>query len=147
MLERNTDLTQLPLTSLQQLYFTEMRKQEQQLIQKVNNKIRLNEMKHSFTKCKEQTTTSPSGRYLGYYKSLLVSGGKDNNGEMAALSNDILTMYNVIINSALSLGTPLQRWKQSIVIMIEKEQNNNRMKKLRVIKIYEADYNLIIKYF
>ena len=31
--------------------------------------------------------------------------------------------------------------------MTEKEKNNHRSNRLRVINIYEADYNLILKYF
>ena len=31
--------------------------------------------------------------------------------------------------------------------MIEKEKNNHRINRLRVINIYESDYNLILKYF
>ena len=60
---------------------------------------------------------------------------------------EILSAYNAIINAALKLGTPLHRWKQSKVLMIEKEKNNHRINRLRVINIYEADYNLILKYF
>lgn len=41
---------------------------------------------------------------------------------MKALSHEMLSAYNVIINSALELGTPLKRWEQSIVLMIEKEK-------------------------
>ena len=31
--------------------------------------------------------------------------------------------------------------------MIEKEKNNHHINRLRVIDIYEANYNLILKYF
>ena len=66
---------------------------------------------------------------------------------MVSFSNEMLTTYNVTINSALVLGTPLQRWERSIVLMIEKKQNNHCINMLRVINIYEADYTLILKYF
>ena len=79
-------------------------------------------MTYAFTKWKERTTTSPSGRHLGHYKALTVSDGEDNNEVMKALSFEMLSSYNVIINAALALGTPLQRWEQSIVLMIEKEK-------------------------
>ena len=84
VLEGTVDLTQLPLTKLQQLYFKEMKKTEQPLIKKVKNKISLGEMKYAFTKWKERTTTSPSGRhlYLCHYKALTVSDGEDKNEEM-----------------------------------------------------------------
>ena len=77
-------------------------------------------MKCIFAKWKERIITSLSDRYLGYYKSLIVSDGEDNNEVMIKFSNEILTIYNVIINSTLVLGTPLQRWERSIVLMIEK---------------------------
>ena len=147
VLDGTVNLKQLPLTTLQQLYFKEMKKTEQPLIKKVKNKISLDEMKYAFTKWKERTTTSPSGRHLGHYKALTVSDGEDLNEGLKAFSLKMLSAYNVIINAALKLGTPLHRWEQSIVLMIEKEKNNHRINRLRVINIYEADYNLILKYF
>ena len=130
------DLSQLPLTKLQQLYFTEMKKTEKPLINKVHNKISLNEMKYAFTKWKERTPTSPSGRHLGHYKTLIVSDGEEINEKLKAFSYEMLSAY-----------TPLYRWEQSLVLMIEKEKNDHRINRLRVINIYKADYNLILKYF
>ena len=104
-------------------------------------------MKYAFTKWKDRTRTSPSGRHLGHYKVLIVSNGEEDNEEMKAFSHEILTAYTLIINSALALGTPLHRCEQSIVLMIEKDKNNHRTNRLRVIKVYEAYYNLILKYF
>ena len=124
-----------------------MKKTEKPLINKVHNKISLDEMKYAFTKWKERTPTSPSGRHLGHYKALIVSDGEEYNDELQAFSFEILSAYNVIINSAFALGTPLHRWEQSIVLMIENEKNNHRINRLRVINIYKADYNLILKYF
>ena len=104
-------------------------------------------MKYAFIKCKERKTASSSGRHLSHYKALIVSDGEENNEEMKALSHEILSAYNVIINPALALGTPLDRWEQSILLMIEKEKNNHRINSLRVINIYPADYNLNFIYF
>ena len=78
---------------------------------------------------------------------MIVSDGEGNNEELQAFSFEILSAYNEIINSALALGTPFHRWEQSIVLMTEKEKNIHRINRLRVINIYEADYNLILKYF
>ena len=77
-----------------------MKKTEQPLIKKVKNKISLDEMTYAFTKWKERTTTSLSGRHLGRYKALTVSDGEDNNEVMKAFSLEILSAYNVIINAA-----------------------------------------------
>ena len=76
-------------------------------------------MTYAFTKWKERTTTLPSGRHLGHYKALTVSDCEDKNEKMKAFSLEMLSTYNVIINTALALGTPLHRWEQSIVLMIE----------------------------
>ena len=103
-------------------------------------------MTFTFTKWKDRTTTSPSGRHLYHYKTLIVSDGEDKNEELKAFSLEILSAYNIIINAALALGTFLHRWKQYIVLMIEKEKHNHRINRLRVINIYEANYNLILKY-
>ena len=96
-----------------------MKKTEQLLIKKVKNKISLDEMKYAFTKWKERTTTSPSGRHLCHYKALTVSDCEDKNEEMKTFSLEMLSTCNVIINAALALGTPPHRWEQSIILMIE----------------------------
>ena len=82
-------------------------------------------MTYAFTKWKERTTTSPSGRHLGHYKALSVSDGEDKNEVMKAFSLEILLAYNVIINTASALGTPLHRCEQSIVLMIKKEKKQS----------------------
>ena len=59
----------------------------------------------------------------------------------------MLHIHNVMINSSLSLGVPLHRWTTSEVIMIPKEPNNIQINRLRLINLYEADYNLVLKFF
>ena len=97
-----------------------MQKSEKPIIHKVKNKINLDEMQYAFTKWKERTTTSPLGRHLGHYKALIVSDGEESNEVMQIFSHEMLNAYNVIINPALALGTPLHCWEQSTVLMIEK---------------------------
>ena len=109
VLEGTVDLTQLPLTKLQQLYFKEMKNTEQPLIKKVTHNISLDEMTYTFTKWKERTITSQSGRHLGHYKALTVSDDEDKNEEMKVFSLEMLSSYNVIVNAVLALGTPLHR--------------------------------------
>ena len=91
VLDGTMNLKQLSLTTLQQLYFKEMKKIEQPLIKKVKNKVSLDEMKYTFTKWKERTTTSPSGRHLGRYKALTVSDEEDKNEGLKAFSLEMLS--------------------------------------------------------
>ena len=45
-------------------------------------------MKYAFTKWKDRTRTSPSGRHLGHYKVLIVSNGEEDNEEIKAFSHE-----------------------------------------------------------
>ena len=59
----------------------------------------------------------------------------------------MLPIHNIIINSATSTDIPLKRWTLSEVIMIQKELNNPRINRLRVLNKYETDLNLVFKLF
>ena len=103
-------------------------------------------MKYVFTKWKEIATTLTSGRHIGFYKALIVSDDEKNE-EMVSFSSEMLKTYNVITKLDLVLGKALQRREQSIVLMIEKEQNNHRINRLQMIKSYEANCNLSSRIF
>ena len=59
----------------------------------------------------------------------------------------MLSIHNTMINEPLVIDTPLERWTISEVIMIPKDKDTPKINRLRVINKYEADYNLILKYF
>lgn len=59
----------------------------------------------------------------------------------------MIQTFSTIINATIESGNSLQRWLLSIVIMIEKNSNTPRINKLRIINIYEANYNLLQKFF
>jgi hypothetical protein len=91
-------------------------------------------------------STSPSGRHLGRYKCLFKNDGyTDFTDEDPDPNNKILGVYYNVATAALQWGISLQRWKNSITTMIEKQPGFPQINKLRVIHLYEADYNLILK--
>ena len=59
----------------------------------------------------------------------------------------MISTHNTIINLATSTRIPLKRWTLSEVIMIQKELNNPKINRLRVLNKYETDLNLVFKYF
>ena len=59
----------------------------------------------------------------------------------------MLQTFNTIINATIESGHPLKRWLFSIFIMIEKILNTPRINEFRIINIFEADSNLIQKFF
>ena len=45
------------------------------------------------------------------------------------------------------MGNQLNRWLTSIAMMIEKDRNNVQINRLRIINLYEVDYNFILKFY
>lgn len=119
------------------------------------DKITLLEFKGKIKSWKESTSTSPSGRHLGRYKSLYAQGpyhydpdgDPESNEKYLQLSDkqkDIADAILAIINYCITSGYTLKRWKTIINTMIFKEVGNYKIHRLRVIHIYEADFNLLL---
>ena len=108
------------------------------------------EFRGKMTAWKESTTTSPSGRHLGWYKTLYtnistceeteIEGEVSIATKQEAISSLILSVVNYCIRHTHILN----RWKKIVNIMIFKEQSNYKIHRLRVIHIYEADFNLLL---
>jgi hypothetical protein len=91
----------------------------------------------------ERTTTSPSGRHLGHYKILLRLQIYNQFNEN--ISKRILYSIYQVIKVMAMIGETLPRWCNVSTCMIEKVKGLSRIDKLRVIHLYEADYNLVLK--
>ena len=105
----------------------------------------------SFTKkmksWKEKTSTSPSGRHLGHYKTLVStidrSLEKGKITDLKLIQTDILKCYVGLINYCVHHRYCLQRWKTIVNMMIYKEPGNVKIHRLRVIHLYEADQSTL----
>jgi hypothetical protein len=104
-------------------------------------------------KWRESTSTSPSGRHLGIYKTLVTvylnSSGEfdaEEEGTMPSKykAESILGIIYGLATTAARLGFYLQRWTKVINVMIYKEPGNFNLDKLRVIHLFEADFNLTV---
>jgi hypothetical protein len=73
-------------------------------------------------------------------ESTRADNSEDLNGDRLTL---LLHAHLAIINYCLHHGYSLNRWKDIINVMILKEPSNTKVHRLRVIHIFEADYNLI----
>ena len=60
-----------------------------------------------FSKWKEKTTTSPSGRHLGHYKAILQEP-------------DLIQYHCIMASLPLTYGFTPKRWTKAIQIMLEK---------------------------
>ena len=108
------------------------------------------DMKRKYTRWKESTTTtSPSGRHLGHWKSLwkhpchdLDDKGKEH---FYIAEQQLQTLYVNMINYAVKHRYhSYQRWKQIVNNMIYKEKGHQKVHRLRVIHIYESDLNFLL---
>ena len=112
--------------------------------------ININDFKGKIKKWRESTTTSPSGRHLGRYKALLTNmkhTNTDNDTPTIPYEEQqtfIITSIIAVINFCIQRNHTLLRWKKVINTMIFKESGNYKIHRLRVIHIYEADFNLLL---
>jgi hypothetical protein len=119
-------------------------------------------MVEGFHKWREKTTTSPSGKHLGIYRTLTktykgqyekkdkkneTTESKETTTKLKTTSKEILTIQQLLMNTAIKHCVTLERWETIHNLFIEKQPGNPLLEKLRVIHIYEADWNLLSKYF
>jgi hypothetical protein len=119
---------------------------QQNTLPSIDNSLTFLEFRKALVKWNEATSTSPSGRHLGHYKTLLRSDHCQLYDQHYSDPKDrILQVYYDILSQASISGISLQRWQNSTTAMIEKIPGCPKINKLRVIHLYEADYNIILK--
>jgi len=105
----------------------------------------------------ERTSTSPSGRHLGIYKALAkhFPPPKDKTKETNSpepldplkSGNDVLKLVIMMMELAVMHTHTYDRWKTIWTLLLEKDPGNPKIDQLRTIHLYEADYNLLLKWF
>jgi hypothetical protein len=124
----------------------------------LSDRMTLQDMIRGFSKWRESTSTSPSNKHLGIYKTLVQyynytekrkSYGNNNqpNEPVSDTAHTALQIQLLLINLAIAHTHTLERWKCVHNFFIEKLPGKPLLEKLRVIHIYEADWNLILKFF
>ena len=81
---------------------------------------------------KEEISSSFSGLHFGHYKS-------------GSFSPTISHLHVMKSSVAFRNGTPLERWKSGLAVMLEKQANCMLVDKLRSILLMEADFNFCNK--
>ena len=90
------------------------------------------DVSRGFKTWREATTTSPSGRHLGHYKALL-------SDPM------LLGCLTKFLHIALNTGIAMTRWRNAVNVMLEKDPGTPNVHRLRIIHLFEADYNFLLK--
>jgi hypothetical protein len=102
--------------------------------------LSVHEIKQYFRRWKETTSTSPSGRTLVHYKLMLIRDTEESSSLSAMFWEGIKT----ILNACTRFGHSLPRWHTVHNTMIFKKPGDDRIDKMRVIHIFEADYNMLL---
>ena len=53
-------------------------------------------------------------------------------------------MAVAMLNIGLATGIALHRWQQTISVMLEKDKGSPKLNHLRIIQLFEADYNFLL---
>jgi hypothetical protein len=120
----------------------------------------INDMCTGFTKWRENTTTSPSGKHLGIYKALsnarrfnILTTTEQEKKMTYESTTDVpiaqqcLQIQLLLMRTAIEKCHTFERWKIVHNFLLEKIPGLPLIEKLRVIHIYEADWSLIHKYY
>jgi hypothetical protein len=98
----------------------------------ISTAISADDVVRGFKGWRETTTTSPSGRHLGHYKALITD----------PIFLQCLTKF---LNIALFHGIALPRWCNATNILLEKDPGRPTINRLRIIHLFEADFNFLLK--
>jgi hypothetical protein len=90
------------------------------------------DIRRGISKWKEKTSTSPSGRHLGHYRAII----QDPR---------LLKCMTQFMHIAIKSGIAVSRWSQATNVMLEKDIGNPCIHRLRIIHLFEADFNLYMK--
>jgi hypothetical protein len=122
---------------------------EETVKDKISHILTAAEYKGKIQKWDERTSTSPgSNMHLGHLKAYwarhLLPEDSEEAEALQAARDSILRGHLLLLNYALQYGYSFDSWKTVVNTMLEKEPGNPRIHRLRVIHLYEADYNLIL---
>ena len=146
LLQGTMDVTILTPNRFAQSILTHCRKSRPEMAFEIS----LDEFKSSYKKWKVGTSTSPSGRHLSHQHALFQPHGINQDDEPDEYSEaeqsrlDNWTAQHGIVSYGTKYGYCFERWKQVVNAMIEKEPGNPQLHRLRVIHLYESDYNSLL---
>jgi hypothetical protein len=101
-------------------------------VPQITSEVTVDEYKEAIKRWKERTSTSPSGRHLGFYKAILA---------IPQILSDMSEMFNVVTRC----GLVPRRWCEAVSVLLEKDPGRPSINRLRIIHLFEADYNLFLK--
>ena len=142
----NGDYTSDELTDLQALLLKHCQSPK---LDAISLQITEEQFISKFKSWNERTSTSPSGLHLGHYKALVARNDADLNTEegetIDSQRKELIRAHTAMLNYSLQHSYSYKRWQNVVNVMIEKDPGNSKIHRLRVIHLYEADYNFLLQ--
>jgi hypothetical protein len=110
----------------------------------ISSRVEATEVRKGFHKWREGTSTSPSGRDLSKYKALFAPPPPEAENLEANIGDEVAEVLATLMNLCSHYGLALDRWLMLFNTMLEKVIGLDRIDKVRVIHIMEADMNLLM---
>ena len=98
----------------------------------MTDEVTFEEYKSIFTATRETTASSPSGIHIGHY-------------QVGAYYPEIGKTLAIMMTLPFKYGFAPNRWRNSIHLMLEKCHGRPIINKLRIIQLFEADFNAYLK--
>jgi hypothetical protein len=140
------DYTTAELTDLQELLLKHCKSPE---LDAIDPLITEDNFVSKFKSWNERTSTPPSGLHLGHYKVLVARNDADpttvEGQEIENQRHKLIRAHTEMLNYSIRHSYSFDRLKNVVNVMIKKEQGNSKIHRLRVIHIYEADYNFFLQ--
>ena len=96
----------------------------------------------------ETTSTSPSGFHLTHSKALVakhdLTPGSPAHAALEEQQEQLIQWQVDLLNAAIKHKYSFYRWQSIVNVMILKQPGNQKIHRLRVIHLYEHDYNLLL---
>jgi hypothetical protein len=133
------------LSTATQLFVKHLKKKSDTIL---SGEITAKEFVAKIKRWPEKTSTSPSGFHLGHFHVLWRHHGLDpEDPKKAAVESGqqfLIGAHVILLNYAMKFGYSYTRWQDVVNVMLMKEPGNPKIHRLRVIHLYEADYNLLL---
>jgi hypothetical protein len=108
----------------------------------INTTISTDDWIRGWKKMRESTSSAPGGHY-GHYKTAAVAATlPDDHADYWPI---LAELYASMASMPLRHGFAPKRWQTCIDAILEKIPGQPRIEKLRIIMLYEADFNFVLK--
>ena len=108
----------------------------------ISCKISTDDIIEGWSKMRESTSSAPGGHY-GHYKTASVAARLPSDHEDHTMV--LAEIYSKMMTLPLKHGFAPKRWCNCIDAILEKIPGKPIIEKLRIIMLYEADFNFVLK--